>query len=63
MNDLARHKKCVHKQEPTRGPKVVYKCFAYDCPRKDKMWPRLDNFKQHLGRMHSPKDVERLLKK
>ncbi|KAF9894221.1 hypothetical protein FE257_007723 [Aspergillus nanangensis] len=24
INDLARHKKCVHKKEPERGPKVLY---------------------------------------
>ncbi|KAL4927900.1 putative C2H2 finger domain protein [Aspergillus undulatus] len=24
INDLARHKKCVHKKEPERGPKILY---------------------------------------
>lgn len=63
INDLARHKKCVHKKEPMRGPKVIYMCFGQNCTRKDKMWPRLDNFKQHLTRMHGNEDAAELLKK
>ncbi|PYH46664.1 putative C2H2 finger domain protein [Aspergillus saccharolyticus JOP 1030-1] len=63
INDLARHKKCVHKQEPERGPKVLYMCFGTKCPRKDKRWPRLDNFRQHLARMHHDEDAEELLRK
>ncbi|OOF96257.1 hypothetical protein ASPCADRAFT_166802 [Aspergillus carbonarius ITEM 5010] len=63
INDLARHKKCVHKQEPERGPKVLYMCFGQNCPRRNKKWPRLDNFRQHLARMHNDEDVEELLRK
>ncbi|KAI9934428.1 hypothetical protein ASPWEDRAFT_175157 [Aspergillus wentii DTO 134E9] len=63
INDLARHKKCVHKQEPERGPKVLYMCFGQNCPRRNKKWPRLDNFKQHLARMHNDESAEDLLRK
>ncbi|PLB37195.1 putative C2H2 finger domain protein [Aspergillus candidus] len=63
INDLARHKKCVHKQEPERGPKVLYLCFGEDCPRRNKRWPRLDNFRQHLARMHHEEDADALLKR
>lgn len=63
LNDLARHKKCVHHQEPERGPKVVYKCFAENCWRRNKKWPRLDNFRQHLARMHNEEDEGELLKR
>ncbi|KAL4888699.1 hypothetical protein BDV59DRAFT_136847 [Aspergillus ambiguus] len=63
INDLARHKKCVHKQEPERGPKVLYMCFGQDCPRQNKKWPRLDNFRQHLARMHTDEDTDELLRK
>ncbi|KAL3252730.1 hypothetical protein ABHI18_009921 [Aspergillus niger] len=63
INDLARHKKCVHKQEPERGPKVLYMCFGHNCPRRNKKWPRLDNFRQHLARMHSDEDVDELLRR
>jgi hypothetical protein len=63
INDLARHKKCVHKQEPERGPKILYLCFGRDCPRRHKRWPRLDNFRQHLLRMHGDEDADELLKR
>ncbi|CDM29245.1 Zinc finger, C2H2-like [Penicillium roqueforti FM164] len=63
INDLARHKKCVHNKEPERGPKMMYMCFGTNCPRPNKRWPRLDNFKQHLNRMHREEDGEALLKK
>jgi hypothetical protein len=63
INDLARHKKCVHNKEPERGPKMMYLCFGKSCPRPNKKWPRLDNFKQHLSRMHSEEDGDALLKK
>ncbi|CAI7611980.1 unnamed protein product [Penicillium glandicola] len=63
INDLARHKKCVHNKEPERGPKMMYMCFGTNCPRPNKRWPRLDNFKQHLNRMHNEEDGEALLKK
>ena len=63
INDLARHKKCVHNKEPERGPKMMYMCFGTNCPRPNKRWPRLDNFKQHLNRMHHEEDGDVLLKK
>ncbi|KAJ5166569.1 uncharacterized protein N7482_005350 [Penicillium canariense] len=63
INDLARHKKCVHNKEPERGPKMMYLCFGKNCPRPNKKWPRLDNFKQHLSRMHHEEDADALLKK
>ncbi|KAJ5752400.1 hypothetical protein N7520_009317, partial [Penicillium odoratum] len=63
INDLARHKKCVHNKEPERGPKMMYLCYGKDCPRPNKRWPRLDNFKQHLSRMHAGEDGEELLKR
>lgn len=63
INDLARHKKCVHNKEPERGPKMMYLCFGKNCPRPNKKWPRLDNFKQHLSRMHHEEDGDALLKK
>ncbi|KAJ5092191.1 hypothetical protein NUU61_007061 [Penicillium alfredii] len=63
INDLARHKKCVHNQEPERGPKMMYMCYGKNCPRPNKKWPRLDNFKQHLGRMHGEEDADMLLKR
>ncbi len=43
--------------EPTHGQSRTYKCFAANCKQREKEWPRLDNFKQHLQRMH--KDISR----
>ncbi|GAD92671.1 predicted protein [Paecilomyces variotii No. 5] len=63
VNDLERHKKCIHNKEPGRGPKILYMCFAPNCPRRNKQWPRLDNFRQHLARMHPEEDSLHLLKK
>lgn len=63
INDLSRHKKCVHKQEPVRGPKMMYMCFGRNCPRRNKQWPRSDNFKQHLARMHGGENATALLKR
>lgn len=33
-----------------------------NCPKKDKIWPRLDNFKQHLIRMHPDHEVDDLVR-
>ncbi|KAL2004973.1 hypothetical protein VTN00DRAFT_2823 [Thermoascus crustaceus] len=60
INDLERHKRCVHKKKPERGHKM-YICFGKNCPRRNKMWPRLDNFRQHINRMHAGEDVDELL--
>ncbi|KAM7204113.1 hypothetical protein V8F33_001748 [Rhypophila sp. PSN 637] len=47
LNDLARHKQTVHK---IGGLK--YRCHLGQCANKKKDWPRADNFKQHLSRVH-----------
>ncbi|RMZ66798.1 c2h2 finger domain-containing [Pyrenophora seminiperda CCB06] len=51
-NDLDRHKSTVHRQNLNRKS---YRCAAEGCKNKEKAWPRLDNFKQHVERMH-PKE-------
>ncbi|OJD29266.1 c2h2 type zinc finger domain protein [Diplodia corticola] len=48
-NDLDRHKKSVHN---AAGKTKSFRCAADRCKNKDKIWPRLDNFKQHVERMH-----------
>lgn len=59
VNDLNRHKKSVHKLvlDETRS----FKCAAGDCKNAEKVWPRLDNFKQHIERMHKGADVKGLI--
>jgi len=47
MNDLARHKESVHQPEG-----IKYRCTEGPCITRQKNWPRADNFKQHLKRIH-----------
>lgn len=49
-NDLDRHKLCVHKIYSS--DKTIYRCFHESCKGKKKDWPRQDNFRQHLRRVH-----------
>ncbi|EHY53942.1 uncharacterized protein HMPREF1120_02122 [Exophiala dermatitidis NIH/UT8656] len=58
-NDLDRHLKSVHRIN-NRNSKD-YKCFAEGCSKAEKPWPRKDNFKQHLKKMHPDQDEDHLL--
>lgn len=47
-NDLLRHQQSVHSADG-----IKYRCMEGSCETKPpKDWPRADNFKQHLKRMH-----------
>jgi hypothetical protein len=48
QNDLARHQQSVH-----RADGIKYRCSEGACKTKQKHWPRADNFKQHLKRVHN----------
>ncbi|KAL6830850.1 hypothetical protein J3E69DRAFT_353993 [Trichoderma sp. SZMC 28015] len=51
-NDLARHKKTVHREHNENDP--IYICHHGGCSRKkEKLWPRADNFRSHLSRSHN----------
>ncbi|TKW49021.1 hypothetical protein CTA1_111 [Colletotrichum tanaceti] len=50
LNDLDRHKGSVHPGVFNGGPR--YRCIIGPCQTKDKIWPRADNFRQHLKRVH-----------
>ncbi|KAH8732852.1 hypothetical protein GQ44DRAFT_696544 [Phaeosphaeriaceae sp. PMI808] len=60
INDLNRHKKSVHHIDLF---KKSYQCRSKTCRNKAKIWPRLDNFKQHIERMHPDEDVIDLVKR
>lgn len=60
VNDLNRHKKSVHKIELAITTKS-FRCASPRCKAPGKLWPRLDNFKQHLKRMHKDENVENLI--
>lgn len=49
--------------EPAHGLSRMYKCFAPNCKQHAKEWPRQDNFKQHLMRMHKGESVVALLQR
>ncbi|KAI0425954.1 hypothetical protein F5Y09DRAFT_80093 [Xylaria sp. FL1042] len=54
-NDLDRHKRSVHPGSQTLGNRYV--CQIGPCKNKDKIWPRADNFKAHLKRVHMKETV------
>ncbi|KAI1778318.1 hypothetical protein F4818DRAFT_296663 [Hypoxylon cercidicola] len=49
-NDLERHKRSVHPDEKAAGNR--YRCPIGPCRNKDKIWPRADNFRAHMKRLH-----------
>ncbi|KAI0005650.1 hypothetical protein F4779DRAFT_598155 [Xylariaceae sp. FL0662B] len=49
-NDLDRHKRSVHPDEQAAGSR--YRCPVGVCRTKDKIWPRADNFRAHMKRVH-----------
>lgn len=53
-NDLERHKKSVHKIASGRQ----FRCHHGACKENLKIWPRADNFRQHLRRRHKLKNVD-----
>ena len=54
-NDLDRHRKTMHKILSPNDR--FWKCFYPDCAKTEKVWPRLDNFKAHIVRMHGTQFV------
>lgn len=55
-NDVDRHKRSCHPE--TRANGKCYRCIIPTCRKKEKKWPRADNFRQHLKRVHNviPRD-------
>ncbi|KAL8849108.1 MAG: hypothetical protein Q9221_005877 [Calogaya cf. arnoldii] len=62
-NDLDRHKKSVHKIMPKNSSDRSFRCAAINCPRREKIWPRLDNFRQHCLRIHPEEGCDELVRK
>ena len=59
-NDLIRHQKSKHKMHSI-GKTKSYKCAGNTCRNPEKEWPRLDNFKQHIVRMHPDENIDELV--
>ncbi|KAI0896758.1 hypothetical protein F4806DRAFT_496062 [Annulohypoxylon nitens] len=49
-NDLDRHIRSLHPEEDATGNR--YRCPIGACKTKDKIWPRADNFRAHMKRVH-----------
>ncbi|KAI9694344.1 MAG: hypothetical protein M1820_008992 [Bogoriella megaspora] len=62
-NDLDRHKKSKHNVKPKHGSDRSYKCAADQCRKKMKIWPRLDNFRQHVVKIHPNDNADILIRK
>lgn len=52
-NDLDRHIKSRH-PSAAQGPDCTkrFRCLVLGCKSSEKSWPRLDNFRSHLKRVH-----------
>ena len=57
QNDLDRHQKTLHAVTVGKS----YRCAAEHCPKKGKLWPRADNFRQHCQRLHPDLDTSGLM--
>ncbi|MCJ1393379.1 hypothetical protein MMC18_006252 [Xylographa bjoerkii] len=59
--ELLRHMKGVHGY--LRPNDRSFLCKGLGCTGRDKIWPRLDNFRSHCRRMHPKEDLVELVKK
>jgi len=59
QTDLNRHQKGVHGIYQGNDS-ISYRCQGKDCNHPDKIWPRRDNFRGHLSRIHPNENVEEL---
>lgn len=50
--DIHRHQVSVHRDR-MHSPPELYHCPHEDCNRRDRGFPRIDNFKEHLKRVHN----------
>jgi hypothetical protein len=62
-NDLARHRKSVHKEITENANERSFVCRGRNCSHRTKIWPRLDNFKAHCKRLHVGEDIEELIRR
>ncbi|KAI1662653.1 hypothetical protein F4813DRAFT_394831 [Daldinia decipiens] len=55
-NDLDRHKRSLHPDEHADGDR--YRCQVGPCFNKNKIWPRADNFRAHMKRVHQKDSIK-----
>ena len=59
VHDLKRHKRTVHGEACEES----YMCAVTGCKKPNKSWPRCDNFKAHVKRMHPREDVDEIIQR
>ena len=57
--DLSRHQRTVH--DVAMAGTSEYQCKAEGCPKKDKIWYRADNFREHCRRLHPSLNFSELM--
>lgn len=68
-NDLDRHMRSKHQSGAlATTPAKLYRCLVAGCKSSEKVWPRGDNFRSHLKRVHghiipSDEEFEKLVRK
>lgn len=62
-NDLDRYKKSVHEIMPKNSTDRSFRCAATNCPKREKIWPRLNNFRQYCVRIHPEEQYDELVRK
>ncbi|KAI9787401.1 MAG: hypothetical protein M1816_007534 [Peltula sp. TS41687] len=62
-NDLDRHIRSVHIIQSQQGQVKAWCCASTRCKTKTKIWPRLDNFRNHIKRLHPEEDREDLIQR
>jgi hypothetical protein len=64
VNDLNRHKIAKHFEgiDPS-GKAPSFMCKGKDCKNPSKIWPRMDNFKAHVLKMHDTEDWQTVVDK
>jgi serine/threonine protein kinase len=59
-NDLERHQRSIHGKGRLEH---TYKCAVETCRNREKIWPRYDNFVQHIERMHKGENLSDLVER
>lgn len=59
-HDLHRHLITIHGGHGPRNVWVGYQCMADTCTTT-KLWPRLDNLRQHITKLHPQEDMDTLI--
>jgi hypothetical protein len=63
-NDLRRHQIAKHFDNiDPAGKCPSFICAGKDCKSPGKIWPRLDNFKAHVLKMHSDEDRDDVIER